>query len=82
MTAEKNTNLDVILRLSVDEALVLFEWLHQHDKEQEESPIDAEKIVLWSIEAQLDKVLLAPFEADYDQLVDMARRRITESASE
>ena len=82
MTTVKHTENDVVLRLSGDEALVLFEWMHKRDKEDEESRIDAEKIVLWRLEAQLDEVLLAPFESNYDQLVEAARARIAESAGE
>ncbi len=79
MISTKDTEDGVVLRLSGDEALVLFEWM---DKQNEESSITPERIVLWSLEAQLDNVLLAPFESNYDEQVEAARVRIAESASE
>lgn len=67
----------MILELSDDEALVLFECLARL-AEGAALPLEdeAERYVLWRLEAQLDKGLVEPFRADYAALVDAARRRV------
>ena len=44
--------------------------------------VTAEIIVGWSLEAQLEKALSAPFLPDYDQIVEMAKRKVMEEAAE
>jgi hypothetical protein len=65
----------VTIELTGDEALVLFEWLA---KLEETNPVEgeAEKRVLWSIEAALERALVEPFDANYAELLEQARRRI------
>jgi len=65
----------VNIKLSGDEALVLFEWLAGLDAAKL-AVGEAEQRVLWSIEAVLEESLVEPFAKNYDELVDQARRRI------
>ncbi len=65
------------LELTNDEALVLFDWLARLDG-QDALPVEdaAEETVLWSLLAQLEKVLVEPFRPDYDDRVERARARL------
>lgn len=67
------------LELTQDEALVLFEWLSRLD-EMDAFPCDdpSEEQVLWSLHAQLQKVLVEPFEDNYGELVRQAQMRVRE----
>lgn len=82
MPAEASDAHDsVYLRMSRDEALVLFEWVHRH----EDADVDlsqmvshpAERETLWAISAALEKLLPEPFRNDYQGLVRRARDRIS-----
>ncbi len=61
--------------MSVDEALVLFEWL-AGQKAAKVAIGDAEQRVLWRVEGVLEKSLVEPFAKDYAELVEQARKRI------
>jgi hypothetical protein len=71
----------VYLRMSRDEALVLFDWVHRH----EDADVDlsqvvshpAERETLWAISAALEKLLVEPFRNDYGDVVKRARDRIS-----
>ena len=65
----------VTIELSGDEALVLFEWLAKLD-EAELVEGEAEKRVVWRVEAALERVLAQPFERNYGELVEQARQRV------
>ncbi len=65
----------VSIELSVDEALVLFEWL-AGQKAGKVAIGDAEQRVLWRIEGVLEKSLVEPLAKDYAELVEQARKRI------
>lgn len=67
------------IELTQQEALVLFEWLHQNSEKEELFAHPAEQKVLWRMEAQLEKTLLEPCMPDYWQLVDVARAQVEES---
>lgn len=73
----------VYLRMSRDEALVLFEWLHQHeDQDIELSHLvtdSAERQALWHVSAALEKLLAEPFREDYAVLLDAAKDRLRPS---
>ena len=67
-----------MLRMSQAEALVLFEWIHR--KEDEDDRLDhlgladaAERKVLWDISAALESLLAEPFRNDYAALLEAAR---------
>jgi len=69
---------DVTLRLTVDEALVLFDWLHRCEDEGEVvQPVhDGERTALFSLSALLERELVEPLQRNYSELVDQARIRL------
>jgi hypothetical protein len=64
------------LRLTGDEALVLFEWLANFNAREPAFEDQAERRVLWDLEAGLERHLVAPFREDYDAQVAAARGRV------
>lgn len=70
--------MSVTLQLSGDEALVLFEWLAQREQDQSDMPVTAEDIALGRILGQLEKTLVEPFDTNYQELVNAARRRLVD----
>lgn len=74
-------NEKVIVEFTLDEALVLFEWLTRNDERGSvvvEHP--AEQHVLWVIEGQLERNLQAPLSAQYRSLLNDARKRVSEKS--
>lgn len=70
---------DIVIKLTPDEALVLFEILWRFEKQEKLEIIDsAEKRALWNLQACLEKILLEPFEANYDELLSDAKDRLKE----
>jgi len=69
---------EVSLTMSANEALVLFDWLARTSDATHPVPFadPAEQLVLWNVEALLERVLVAPLTPDYDVLLDDARRRV------
>lgn len=64
----------VVIELTGEQALVLFEWLKRFNEQNgEEFEDQAEERVLWDIEAMLERVLVEPFEQEYDRLLAEAR---------
>jgi len=75
MTDEK-----VRLDLSRDEAVVLFEWLARFNKEDKHEFVDqAEKRVLWDLEAMLESQLPEPIAGNYDEVLAAARARVRDA---
>lgn len=75
----KKEGRTVSMHLSRDEALVLFECLSRFDKSESlEFEDKAEQIVLWDIQAGLERILHEPFKSNYDELLLAARERIRE----
>jgi len=66
----------VTLVLSADEALVLFEWLSRFNAGEHEFADQAEQRILWDLESMLESRLVAPFKPDYNALVSAARERV------
>ena len=66
----------VTLTLTADQALVFFEWLARGAKDGLPVEDEAERRVFWTMEAQLDKVLVEPFKENYVALVKAARERV------
>ena len=68
---------EVVLGLSHDEALVLFDWLTRTDERTNgfRDLVDdqAEQRALWNLTALLERVLIEPFSAQYRDLVEQAR---------
>ena len=68
---------DLTINLTSDEALVLFDWLARFEGEQPPALDDqAEQIVLWNVEAVLEKALVEPLKPDYVELLARARERV------
>lgn len=67
----------ILVELTADEALVLFEWLARGNRSQKFDVEDqAEQRVLFDLEARLEKTLAAPFDPDYVNLLRDARTRV------
>ena len=70
-------NEKVILELSNDEALILFEWIKRfNEQDNQEFEDQAEERVLWNLEALLEKSLTTLFDRDYKELLNEARGRV------
>ena len=70
----------VVLTLSQQEALVLFEWLANFNEHGTSAFADqAEQRVLWNLEAGLESVLVAPLRRDYDKLLEQARAAVRDA---
>lgn len=71
---------EVVVRLSHDEALVLFEWLSRTDERTSDFADliedQAEQRALWNLTALLERELVDPVQAEYRTLVDEARSRL------
>jgi hypothetical protein len=66
----------VNIELTGDQALVLFDWLTENEEKVRAG--EAERRVLWAIEAALEQALVEPFAGDYRELVARARARIVQ----
>ena len=67
----------VVLQLTQDEALVLYEYLAGlEDQKEKLTEVSAEDRVLWQLEGQLEKILVEPFHPEYGRLVEEARQRV------
>ena len=87
MTDDIDRQDQLTIRLTADEALVLDAMLERFDASNSAEPSEsltvghpAERAVLWSLQAALEKVLVAPLESDYPVLLDGARRRVAHRA--
>jgi hypothetical protein len=69
---------DVVIRLTHDEALILFEVLHHwEDQDRVTQPEHhADQIALWNLPGLLERELVEPFDPAYDRLIDEARTRL------
>ena len=70
---------EVDLRLSGDEALVLYEWLANFNNANHSFQDQAERRVLWDLEASLERHLAAPFSGDYAAQLAAARDRLRDT---
>jgi len=74
MTKKEN----VLLSITRDHALVLFEWLTREDEEEGiTTKHPSEQRVLWDIQAMLEKALSEPLSPNYDEALAAARDRLT-----
>jgi hypothetical protein len=65
------------IELSKDEGHVLFEFLSRFSNNEELRIVDqSEERVLWNVQAELEKLLIDPFQADYQDLLLGARERV------
>jgi hypothetical protein len=75
MSSETQDQVEV--RLTPDEALVLFEFLFRYSDSDELRVADqAEQRALWNLCCLLEKQLAEPFKADYVELLEAARSRL------
>jgi hypothetical protein len=66
----------VSVQFSAEEALVLFEWLSRSEDGEALAPTfidEAEQKVLWLLQAQLERSLVALFAPNYEKLLANAR---------
>lgn len=66
----------VVLHLTGDEALVLFEWLARFNASEHSVDDQVEQRALWNLEAALERQLVAPFAEDYAKQLAEARARL------
>jgi hypothetical protein len=65
------------LKLSIEEALVLYELLSRYEESGNLSILyQTESRVLWNILALLQKELVEPFQPDYDKQLENARNKL------
>jgi hypothetical protein len=72
---------DMTIRLTKDEALVLFDWVHRAEAEDPariavEHP--AERRALWNLSALLESQLAEPFSSEWRDIVESARERLSD----
>ena len=74
----KKENENVALKLSINEALVLIEWLSEFNKKDNALLFEdqAEERVLFDLESSLEQVLSQTFEGNYLDKLLSARREI------
>lgn len=73
----------VDLQLDQHKALVLFEWLAKfNEKQNGDSLGQAEQQVLFDLESQLESQLTAPFQSNYQELLERAREAVCNGSSE
>ena len=75
-TNNKNGNIAIIF--NEEEALVLLEWLHNFNQEEHSTLFQdqAEKRILFDIEAELEKVVSTTFDNNYQEILLKARQKI------
>ena len=75
---EKNKNETIKLELTKDESIVLFEFLIRINEKENNIIFEdqSEQRLLWNIEAILEKLLIEPFQMNYDDIVKQARNNI------
>jgi hypothetical protein len=67
----------VKIELTSDEALMLYDWLTRFNQRADTDFADqAEERVLFDLEAMLEKVLVAPLQSDYADLLVQARSHV------
>jgi len=73
-----NENKNITITFSEEEALVLLEWLHNFNEEEDPTLFQdqAEQRVLWDMEAVLEKVASVTFDSNYQEILSKAREKI------
>ena len=71
---------DVTVKLTSDEALVLFDLLHRWESAGEIGRVlmPGEQTALWALTCRLESIVVEPFEDNYRELADHARQRLAE----
>lgn len=69
----------VAIALTSEEALVLFELLARFSETEELTVADqAERQVLWNVACLLERELVEPFQANYRELLEAAKKKLKE----
>lgn len=70
------------IELTKSEAIVLFEFISALTNEEKfEIKDSAEEKILWSICADLEKILVEPFDENYEEVLSKARKDVTGNLS-
>ncbi|QIK70561.1 hypothetical protein G7062_09720 [Erysipelothrix sp. HDW6C] len=69
----------ITITLTKEETLVLYNLCYRVSENVACFEHKAEQMVLWSIEAQLDKLLIEPFNADYLNTIENAKEHIVKT---
>ena len=72
LNPDNNTSIE----LTRAEALVIFDWLSRHEDTGTTPGDPAEKQALWNLNAVLERTLVEPFQADYNDIVQAARTQL------
>ena len=68
---------DVEIKLSKDEALVLFDFLSRFSDTDKRTIIDqSEERALWNLTCIFEKILVEPFSKDWLSIIENARSRL------
>ena len=68
---------NVQIKLSKDEAIVLFEFLSRFSDDETLKVADqSEERVLWNIHCDLEKILVEPFSENYKEILKKAREKV------
>jgi hypothetical protein len=69
---------ELTIRLTRDEALVLFDWISRFSAAGGADRFEhgSEQLILWHLEAILEKELIEPFDDNYRGLLQAARERL------
>ena len=67
------------IKLTKEEAIVLSELLYRISEKQALYEDIAEQYVLWSIEAQLDPLLVEPLMKNYSEILKASRKTVREN---
>lgn len=71
---------DVSIKLTKDEALVLFEFLSRFSSQDVmEIQDQAEERALWNLTCSLEKVLAEPFSQHWEEILSAARARLRDA---
>jgi hypothetical protein len=71
-------NDEINIRLTKDEALVLFEFISRFNEADHKALFQdqSEQKMMWLMEGQLQKILAEPFRQDYKEIIDKARNNV------
>jgi hypothetical protein len=72
---------DVTLRLTQDEAVVLYEWVARFNSHDYQFDDQAEQRALWNLEASLEALLPEPLDPRYEEILADARSRLRDATA-
>ncbi len=72
---------EMLIPVTQDEAIVLFEFLQRYSGSNKLTIDDqAEQRALWNLCCTFEKFLTAPFEKNYSEILEEARKRLRDEA--